>query len=51
MIFFFFYQKHELPNYLCGTIGYGILKNPVVTPCGLSYDRKDIEEHLMVLYF
>ncbi|XP_060843680.1 E3 ubiquitin-protein ligase CHIP-like [Rhopalosiphum padi] len=40
-------KKHELPNYLCGTIGYGILKNPVVTPCGLSYDRKDIEEHLM----
>ncbi|XP_026819442.1 E3 ubiquitin-protein ligase CHIP-like [Rhopalosiphum maidis] len=40
-------KKHELPSYLCGTIGYGILKNPVVTPCGLSYDRKDIEEHLM----
>ncbi|XP_025207521.1 E3 ubiquitin-protein ligase CHIP-like [Melanaphis sacchari] len=40
-------KKRELPKYLCGNIGYGILKNPVITPCGLSYDRKDIEEHLM----
>lgn len=39
-------RKREVPDYLCGKISFEILKDPVVTPCGITYDRKDIEEHL-----
>ena len=24
------------------------MQEPVITPCGITYDRKDIEEHLQV---
>lgn len=43
---FYFSQKREVPDYLCGRISFEILKDPVITPSGITYDRKDIEEHL-----
>lgn len=39
-------RKREVPDYLCGKISFEILREPVVTPSGITYDRKDIEEHL-----
>ncbi|KAA0192976.1 hypothetical protein HAZT_HAZT002618 [Hyalella azteca] len=39
-------RKREVPDYLCGKISFDILREPVVTPSGITYDRKDIEEHL-----
>ena len=39
-------QKRDVPDYLCGKISFEILKDPVITPSGITYDRKDIEEHL-----
>lgn len=42
----FCFQKREVPDYLCGKISFEILREPVVTPSGITYDRKDIEEHL-----
>lgn len=38
--------KREVPDYLCGKISFELLKDPVITPCGITYDRKDITEHL-----
>lgn len=43
---FFLPQKREVPDYLCGKISFEILNDPVVTPFGITYERKDIEEHL-----
>jgi STIP1 homology and U-box containing protein 1 len=47
---FFFHtyisQKREVPDFLCGKISFEILKDPVITPSGMTYERKDIEEHL-----
>lgn len=39
-------RKRDVPDYLCGKISFEIMKEPVVTPSGITYDRKDIEEHL-----
>ncbi|XP_028413211.1 E3 ubiquitin-protein ligase CHIP-like isoform X2 [Dendronephthya gigantea] len=39
-------RKREVPDYLCGKISFEIMKDPVITPSGITYDRKDIEEHL-----
>lgn len=36
----------EVPDYLCGKISFEILQEPVITPSGITYERKDIEEHL-----
>ena len=44
-------QKREVPDYLCGKISFEIMKDPVITPSGITYDRKDIEEHLQVNFF
>lgn len=41
-------QVRDVPDYLCGKISFEIMKNPVITPSGITYDRKDIEEHLQV---
>lgn len=35
-----------MPDYLCGKISFEILVDPVITPSGITYERKDIEEHL-----
>lgn len=39
-------RKREVPDYLCGKISFEILSEPVITPSGITYERKDIEEHL-----
>ncbi|XP_038063688.1 E3 ubiquitin-protein ligase CHIP-like [Patiria miniata] len=39
-------RTREVPDYLCGKISFEIMKDPVITPSGITYDRKDIEEHL-----
>jgi len=39
-------SKREVPDYMCGKISFEILKDPVITPSGITYDRRDITEHL-----
>nr|CAD7268674.1 unnamed protein product [Timema shepardi] len=39
-------MKREVPDFLCGKISFEILREPVITPSGITYERKDIEEHL-----
>lgn len=39
-------QKREVPDCLCGKISFEIMQDPVITPSGITYDKKDIEEHL-----
>lgn len=39
-------RMREVPDYLCGKISFEILQEPVITPSGITYERKDIEEHL-----
>ncbi|VEN47899.1 unnamed protein product [Callosobruchus maculatus] len=41
-------RKREVPDYLCGKISFEILQEPVITPSGITYDKKDLEEHLQV---
>lgn len=43
---FYFLQKRDVPDFLCGKISFEILTDPVITPSGITYERKDIEEHL-----
>ena len=31
-----------------GRGGFELMREPVITPSGITYDRKDIEEHLQV---
>ncbi len=42
------FQKREIPDYLCGKISFELLREPVITPSGITYERKDITEHLQV---
>lgn len=46
LIRFDWFQKREVPDFLCGKISFEIMHDPVITPSGITYDRKDIEEHL-----
>jgi STIP1 family protein 1 len=39
-------RQHEVPDALCCPISMEIVQDPVVTPSGLSYERKCLEEHL-----
>ncbi|KAG1670719.1 STIP1 y and U box-containing protein 1 [Nymphon striatum] len=40
-------RKHrEVPDHLCGKISFELMREPVITPSGITYERKDIEEHL-----
>uniref|UniRef100_A0A672MTE8 E3 ubiquitin-protein ligase CHIP n=1 Tax=Sinocyclocheilus grahami TaxID=75366 RepID=A0A672MTE8_SINGR len=39
-------HKREIPDYLCGKISFELMREPCITPSGITYDRKDIEEHL-----
>uniref|UniRef100_A0A671RBI3 RING-type E3 ubiquitin transferase n=1 Tax=Sinocyclocheilus anshuiensis TaxID=1608454 RepID=A0A671RBI3_9TELE len=41
-------KKREIPDYLCGKISFELMREPCITPSGITYDRKDIEEHLQV---
>lgn len=42
-------QKRDIPDYLCGKISFELMREPCITPSGITYDRKDIEEHLQVM--
>jgi len=39
-------KTRDVPDYLCGKISFEIMRDPVITPSGITYDRKDIIEHL-----
>ncbi|XP_063680755.1 E3 ubiquitin-protein ligase CHIP-like [Bolinopsis microptera] len=39
-------RRREVPDYLCGKISFEIMKEPVITPSGVTYERSDLEEHL-----
>lgn len=39
-------KKRDVPDFLCGKISFEIMRDPVITPSGITYDRKDIIEHL-----
>jgi STIP1 family protein 1 len=39
-------QQRQVPDALCCGISMDVFQDPVVTPSGLSYERKYIEEHL-----
>jgi len=43
-------QARDVPDYLCGKISFELMRDPVITPDGITYDRKDIEEHLHVSF-
>ncbi|ODM88655.1 E3 ubiquitin-protein ligase CHIP [Orchesella cincta] len=38
--------NREAPDYFCGKITLDVLRNPVITPSGITYERETIEEHL-----
>ena len=33
----FFFQKREVPDHLCGRISFELMKDPVITPSGITY--------------
>eukprot|EP00112_Aurelia_sp_Birch-Aquarium-sp1_P000557 Seg1053.9 transcript_id=Seg1053.9/GoldUCD/mRNA.D3Y31 product="STIP1-like and U box-containing protein 1" protein_id=Seg1053.9/GoldUCD/D3Y31 len=39
-------KKREVPEHLCGKISFEIMRDPVITPSGITYDRKNVEEHI-----
>ncbi|ODM92868.1 STIP1 y and U box-containing protein 1 [Orchesella cincta] len=39
-------NNKEVPDYLCGKITLDIMKDPVITPSGITYERSAIEGHL-----
>nr|CAH8872040.1 unnamed protein product [Trichobilharzia regenti] len=39
-------QKREIPDYLCGRISFDLMRDPVITPSGITYDRPSITAHL-----
>ncbi|KAM9844058.1 E3 ubiquitin-protein ligase CHIP-like isoform 2-T2 [Aulostomus maculatus] len=39
-------KKREIPDFLCGKISFELMREPCITPSGVTYERKDIEEHL-----
>lgn len=48
-VFLIIFQKRDVPDCLCGRISFELMREPVITPSGITYDRKDILEHLQVL--
>lgn len=40
------YTTFEIPDFLCCKISMDIMKDPVCTPSGQTYDRRLIEEHI-----
>lgn len=39
-------RAQQVPDYLCCAISLDLLEDPVITPCGLTYERSCIVEHL-----
>lgn len=42
------FQKRDVPDILCGKISFELMREPLITPSGITYDRRDIDEHLQV---
>eukprot|EP00042_Codosiga_hollandica_P057737 m.858949 g.858949 ORF g.858949 m.858949 type:complete len:284 (+) comp59665_c0_seq5:933-1784(+) len=40
------YQVRNIPDYVCCKISFEIMKDPVITPSGITYERSVIVEHL-----
>lgn len=43
-----FIQRREVPDYLCGKISFEIMKEPVITPSGVTYERYNFTRYLLV---
>ncbi|XP_021108238.1 E3 ubiquitin-protein ligase CHIP-like, partial [Heterocephalus glaber] len=39
-------KKRDIPDYLCGKISFELMRELCITPSGITYDQKGIEEHL-----
>ncbi|CAG7720936.1 unnamed protein product [Allacma fusca] len=39
-------EKHVVPEYMCCKISLCLMRDPVITPCGITYERRSIVEHL-----
>ncbi|PAA67901.1 hypothetical protein BOX15_Mlig008553g14 [Macrostomum lignano] len=39
-------RKRDVPEVLCGKISFDLMRDPVISPSGITYDRRDIEDHL-----
>ncbi len=39
-------KKHEVPDVMCGQISFQLMMDPVITPSGITYDRRSIMAHL-----
>ncbi|CAI5440479.1 unnamed protein product [Caenorhabditis angaria] len=39
-------QNREIPEMLCGKITLELMKDPVIVPSGITYDREEIVQHL-----
>ncbi|CAI2317427.1 unnamed protein product [Caenorhabditis sp. 36 PRJEB53466] len=39
-------QNREIPEVLCGKITLELMKEPVIVPSGITYDREEIVQHL-----
>uniref|UniRef100_H2ZN14 E3 ubiquitin-protein ligase CHIP n=1 Tax=Ciona savignyi TaxID=51511 RepID=H2ZN14_CIOSA len=39
-------RTRDVPDYLCGKISFELMKDPVITPSGITYERRLIEEHI-----
>jgi STIP1 family protein 1 len=39
-------KMREVPDYLCDKISFDILKDPVITPSGITYNKKGKEVFL-----
>ena len=38
-------KRREVPDYLCDKISFDLLKDPVITPSGITYNRKGFKAH------
>ncbi|ESO87455.1 hypothetical protein LOTGIDRAFT_127906 [Lottia gigantea] len=39
-------RKRDVPDVLCGKISFEVMRDPVITPSGITYNKQDIIEHL-----
>jgi STIP1 family protein 1 len=42
-------QKRDVPDFLCGKISFEILKEPVITPSGMSTKFKQVFKNAFVM--
>lgn len=40
-------KNRDVLDALCGKISFELMRDPVITPAGITYDRSDIEQHLL----